>query len=66
VGKVSGVRIETETRGGAAPQDANAQGTTPTFRVADLVADSGEAILIHGADRYRLRITARGKLILTK
>ncbi|WP_245410927.1 hemin uptake protein HemP [Microvirga flavescens] len=34
--------------------------------VATLVGGSREAILVHRGERYRLRITANGKLILTK
>ncbi len=37
-----------------------------TFDVASLLSTRGEAILVHGGERYRLRITSRGKLILTK
>lgn len=36
------------------------------MRVADLLADTREAILEHNGQEYRLRITANGKLILTK
>ena len=36
------------------------------IRVSDLLADSREAILEHNGEEYRLRITANGKLILTK
>jgi hemin uptake protein HemP len=34
--------------------------------VATLCGDTGEAILVHKGEDYRLRITARGRLILTK
>lgn len=36
------------------------------LRVADLLAGDREIILEHGGQDYRLRITANGKLILTK
>jgi hemin uptake protein HemP len=36
------------------------------FDVRDLLGDAREAVLIHGGEEYRLRITANGKLILTK
>jgi hemin uptake protein HemP len=36
------------------------------LRVADLLDGEPEAILEHGGQDYRLRITANGKLILTK
>ncbi|WP_020175160.1 hemin uptake protein HemP [Methyloferula stellata] len=38
----------------------------PVINVRDLLADSREAVLIHEGERYRLRITAKDKLILTK
>jgi hemin uptake protein HemP len=39
---------------------------TPVFDVHELFAGGREAILIHAGERYRLRITANDKLILTK
>jgi hemin uptake protein HemP len=39
---------------------------TPVIDVRDLLAGGREAIIIHGGERYRLRVTARDKLILTK
>jgi hemin uptake protein HemP len=36
------------------------------LKVSDLLAGEREAILEHGGQDYRLRITANGKLILTK
>jgi hemin uptake protein HemP len=35
-------------------------------KVSELLAGEREAILEHGGQDYRLRITASGKLILTK
>jgi hemin uptake protein HemP len=34
--------------------------------VRELLAGGREAIIIHGGERYRLRVTANDKLILTK
>ncbi|MEW6435996.1 MAG: hemin uptake protein HemP [Pseudomonadota bacterium] len=34
--------------------------------VRELIGDAREAILLHAGERYRLRITANDKLILTK
>ncbi|MCZ8182456.1 MAG: hemin uptake protein HemP [Beijerinckiaceae bacterium] len=34
--------------------------------VADLLGSEREAILLHNGDRYRLRVTANNRLILTK
>jgi hemin uptake protein HemP len=36
------------------------------LKVAELLEGEREAILEHGGQDYRLRITANGKLILTK
>jgi len=38
----------------------------PTINVLDILQNSREAVLIHGGERYRLRITAKDKLLLTK
>lgn len=37
-----------------------------TLRSADLFADAREIVIDHCGDRYRLRCTSKGKLILTK
>ncbi len=50
----------------AAPEDQKAAHQAPRISVRDLMGDSIEAILIHEGAEYRLRITAAGKLILTK
>jgi hemin uptake protein HemP len=39
---------------------------TPVFDVRELLAGGREVIIIHAGERYRLRITANDKLILTK
>jgi hemin uptake protein HemP len=39
---------------------------TPIFDVRELLAGSREVIIIHAGERYRLRVTANDKLILTK
>jgi hemin uptake protein HemP len=36
------------------------------IEVRDLMGDAKEVILLHAGEPYRLRITANGKLILTK
>lgn len=38
----------------------------PVFTIEALLAQHREAIILHGSERYRLRLTAKGKLILTK
>ena len=45
---------------------AAAREPPPRVKVADLLGGAREAILEHDGQEYRLRITARGKLILTK
>jgi hemin uptake protein HemP len=39
---------------------------TPIVDVRELLAGGREAIMIHAGERYRLRVTAKNKLILTK
>jgi hemin uptake protein HemP len=41
-------------------------GQTPVFDVRDLLGGGLEVIIIHAGERYRLRVTANDKLILTK
>ena len=41
-------------------------GQTHRVKVSELLAGEREAILEHDGQEYRLRITASGKLILTK
>jgi len=38
----------------------------PTVEVAAIIGAGREAVLLHKGERYRLRITANDKLILTK
>lgn len=51
---------------------ANAEATRPAAArpvrvlVSDILAGGREAILEHNGQDYRLRVTANGKLILTK
>jgi hemin uptake protein HemP len=50
----------------SAPKPEGTKSNVPVINVRDLLADSREAVLIHEGERYRLRITAKDKLILTK
>jgi hemin uptake protein HemP len=51
----------------AAPAEAPAASSeVPRIDVATLMQGGREAIMVHGAVEYRLRITKAGKLILTK
>jgi hemin uptake protein HemP len=38
----------------------------PRLRSTDLLSGQREAIIEHGQEQYRLRLTSNGKLILTK
>jgi hemin uptake protein HemP len=48
------------------PQHAAAAPKLRRLKVSDLLAGEREVILDHDGQDYRLRITANGKLILTK
>ena len=54
------------------PQEPEGRGPSPSggpprrIKVSELLAGEREAILEHNGQDYRLRITANGKLILTK
>lgn len=48
---------------GSAPAS---RGTPPKWRVEELCGEGGEALIELDGDVYRLRITARRRLILTK
>ncbi|QRM29545.1 hemin uptake protein HemP [Microvirga sp. VF16] len=52
------------------PSLSNAKTDRPTLvkevDIASLVGSGREVVLVHRGERYRLRITANGKLILTK
>ena len=51
----------------AQSEDAPPTGQRPRrLKVSELLAGEREAILEHDGQDYRLRITANGKLILTK
>lgn len=39
---------------------------TPVVDVRELLGGGREAIMVHAGERYRLRVTAKNKLILTK
>ncbi|NJO24013.1 MAG: hemin uptake protein HemP [Sphingomonadales bacterium] len=47
-------------------RDTPRQSTLRRLKVTELLAGEREAILEHSGQDYRLRITASGKLILTK
>lgn len=48
------------------PASSRPAGKPRRVKVAELLDGEREAILEHGGQEYRLRITASGKLILTK
>ena len=49
-----------------AVETAARQASLPRLRSSELLSGSREAIIEHGQDQYRLRLTSNGKLILTK
>lgn len=50
----------------ASPLHAGEVSAPPAIDVRALVGAGREAVILHKGDRYRLRITANDKLILTK
>ena len=46
--------------------DSPSVAQTPVFDLRELLAGGPEAIILHAGERYRLRVTANDKLILTK
>ncbi|RMF11445.1 MAG: hemin uptake protein HemP [Alphaproteobacteria bacterium] len=44
----------------------SASGSARTFQSTEIFADAQEIIIEHEGDKYRLRRTSKGKLILTK
>ncbi|MBI3708751.1 MAG: hemin uptake protein HemP [Proteobacteria bacterium] len=51
---------------GRSARPGGASTTLRRLRVRDLLHDAREVILEHEREEYRLRITSKGKLILTK
>lgn len=50
----------------AAQDDSQGSASPVRWRVADLLRGQRVAIIDHGGEEYRLRLTANDKLILTK
>lgn len=50
------------------PPNSKSDRPVPTreIDVASLIGTEREVVLLHRGERYRLRVTANGKLILTK
>jgi hemin uptake protein HemP len=42
------------------------EGDEPTIDTRRLLGERREVVIVHNGERYRLRATAKGKLILTK
>jgi len=55
-----------DSRGARPAPPSQPAGRLRRLKVSDLLEDAREAILEHDGQDYRLRITANGKLILTK
>jgi hemin uptake protein HemP len=52
--------------GVSAGQPNRQRPATPVIDVRELLCGGREAIIVHAGERYRLRVTANDKLILTK
>lgn len=66
-GKDTKNREPAETLPGPAPTQDRASGPTGArISVEDLLQGAREMILVHDGQDYRLRVTSKGKLILTK
>jgi hemin uptake protein HemP len=50
----------------AAPSQVHPEPTTARWRSSELLGSAREVAIEHGGQIYRLRLTALGKLILTK
>jgi len=50
----------------AAAAETTARPAPRRWSVEELCGPTGEAILVHNGEDYRLRVTSRGRLILTK
>lgn len=58
-----------DERAGASSSPPAAQfndGGTRTVEIEALLAGAREIVIVHKGERYRLRVTQNGKLILTK
>lgn len=69
-GRNDGGGAGVRARGGAPGLGTPAMSIAPAgprrVPVGDLLGDQREVIIEHGAEAYRLRLTSKGKLILTK
>lgn len=52
--------------GGAPPRPAARRPPPRVLRSDELLAGGAEVLILHGGDAYRLRLTSKDKLILTK
>lgn len=63
------VPIQPPRRDSSAPApggNAEARDTIPIVEVGAILGSGREAVIVHKGERYRLRVTANDKLILTK
>jgi hemin uptake protein HemP len=47
-------------------EEPGAAEAIPTVEVGSIIGAGREAVIVHRGERYRLRVTANDKLILTK
>lgn len=57
---------EDDDRSGTVLSARSAVRLSPVVHARELFGEAREVVIVHGADRYRLRITRSGKLILNK
>lgn len=57
---------DNEKAGGQADRSAREPGVPARVPLDAILKGAKEIIIVHNGDDYRLRVTARGKLILTK
>lgn len=50
----------------AAAESDRARNVLRTIQAQDLFAGEREVVIVHNGEAYRLRVTGKGKLILTK
>ncbi len=55
-----------EKNAGPRPAEDAAKPQVRAIDLRELLVDAREIVLIHAGERYRLRITGKNKLILTK
>ncbi|MEW6445572.1 MAG: hemin uptake protein HemP [Pseudomonadota bacterium] len=58
--------VQYQTVPSLSPGEASSARDRPRLEVEKLMAGRRDVVLVHGAEEYLLRITSKGRLILTK